>query len=139
MHDGLRTRAACSAVRTRTMPTYTSTFIQAAANMFNRRVLGRSEGEYLPDFTQCIDHFAIHAGGYAVLKGIQQGLRLPAAKMVPSFASLRDYGNTSCSTTWCVASNDSSLVLRQYSCAAAVVYVGGSLLLGRATAVIATP
>jgi hypothetical protein len=40
------------------------------------------------------------AGGYAVLKGIQAGMALPAVKMLPSFAALRDYGNTSCSTTW---------------------------------------
>jgi hypothetical protein len=37
-----------------------------------------------------------------VLKGIQQGLALPAGAMIPSFAALRDYGNTSCSTTWYV-------------------------------------
>lgn len=37
-----------------------------------------------------------------MLKGIQQGLSLPAGKMLPSFAALRDYGNTSCSTTWYV-------------------------------------
>jgi 3-oxoacyl-[acyl-carrier-protein] synthase III len=37
-----------------------------------------------------------------VLKGIQEGLKLPAAAMIPSFAALRDYGNTSCSTTWYV-------------------------------------
>jgi hypothetical protein len=30
-----------------------------------------------------------------VLKGIQQGMRLPAKAMLPSFAALRDYGNTS--------------------------------------------
>lgn len=35
-----------------------------------------------------------------MLKGIQQGLKLPAASMLPSFAALRDYGNTSSSTTW---------------------------------------
>jgi 3-ketoacyl-CoA synthase len=27
-------------------------------------------------------------------------MRLPLDKMLPSFASLRDYGNTSSSTTW---------------------------------------
>ena len=41
------------------------------------------------------------AGGYQVLKGVQKGMNLPNAVMLPSFASLRDYGNTSCSTTWC--------------------------------------
>lgn len=39
-------------------------------------------------------------GGYAVLKGLKQAMQLPVEKMIPSFATLRDYGNTSCSTTW---------------------------------------
>lgn len=36
------------------------------------------------------------------MKGLQQAMRLPAEQMLPSFATLRDYGNTSCSTTWYV-------------------------------------
>jgi 3-ketoacyl-CoA synthase len=44
------------------------------------------------------------AGGYGVLKGIQDGMHLPTPKMIPSFAALREYGNTSCSTTWYVLS-----------------------------------
>jgi predicted naringenin-chalcone synthase len=40
------------------------------------------------------------AGGYAVLKGIQKGMALPDEAVIPSFASLRDMGNTSSSTTW---------------------------------------
>lgn len=40
------------------------------------------------------------AGGYAVLKGIQKGMSLPDEAVIPSFASLRDMGNTSSSTTW---------------------------------------
>lgn len=75
---------------------------EAAANYVSRDVLGQKVAPYRPDFTQGIDHFAIHAGGYAVLKGIQEGLHLPAYKMLPSFAALREYGNTSCSTTWYV-------------------------------------
>ena len=43
-----------------------------------------------------------HAGGYAVLKGIQSRLNLPTDYMLPSFATLREYGNTSCSTTVCL-------------------------------------
>ena len=34
------------------------------------------------------------------MKGIQKGMKLPADKMMPSFANLKDYGNTSSSTTW---------------------------------------
>jgi predicted naringenin-chalcone synthase len=37
-----------------------------------------------------------------VLKAVQAGMTLPATKVLPSFAALRDYGNTSCSTTWYV-------------------------------------
>ena len=62
--------------------------------------LGFKWPRYVPDYTKCIDHFALHAGGYAVLKGIQKGMNLPMEMMLPSFASLRDYGNTSSSTTW---------------------------------------
>jgi 3-ketoacyl-CoA synthase len=57
-------------------------------------------GAYQPDYTRCTDHFLLHAGGYAILRGIQKGLRLPAQQMMPSFASLRDFGNTSSSSTW---------------------------------------
>lgn len=44
---------------------------------------------YVPDYTRCVEHFALHAGGYAVLKGIQKGMGLPLEAMLPSFASLR--------------------------------------------------
>lgn len=77
---------------------------EAACNTFQRKVLGRRDvGRYSPEFADSIvRHFAIHAGGYAVLKGIQDGMKLPNGKMLPSFAALREYGNTSCSTTWYV-------------------------------------
>lgn len=75
-----------------------------AASHYTKQYLGYDMPKYLPDFTRCVDHFAIHAGGYAVLKGIQEALRLPVGKMLPSFAALRDFGNTSCSTTWYVLS-----------------------------------
>ncbi|KAG2452218.1 hypothetical protein HYH02_003248 [Chlamydomonas schloesseri] len=62
-------------------------------------VLG-AVASYRPDYTACVDHFLVHAGGYAVLKGLQAELELPDAAMIPSFAALREYGNTSASTTW---------------------------------------
>jgi len=77
-------------------------YAEAAYNLFEKQVLGRQVPEYTPDFTKCVNHFALHAGGYAVLKGLQNAMRLPVNKMLPSFATLRDYGNTSCSTTWYV-------------------------------------
>lgn len=30
--------------------------------MFEKQVLGRPTPAYVPDFTQCIDRFALHAG-----------------------------------------------------------------------------
>jgi 3-ketoacyl-CoA synthase len=75
-------------------------YAEAAVNIFGRKMLGRQWPRYMPDYTKCMDHFALHAGGYAVLKGIQKGMNLPMEMMLPSFASLRDYGNTSSSTTW---------------------------------------
>lgn len=62
----------------------------------------------MPSFTHacsalhCCHPFILcsHPGGYAVLKGIQDRTKLSSTKMIPSFAVLREYGNTSCSTTW---------------------------------------
>ena len=36
------------------------------------------------------------SGGYAVLKQLQAALGLPSKSVIPSFAALRDYGNTRC-------------------------------------------
>lgn len=76
-------------------------YLSAALVALKRRVYGKDKvPRFVPDYTRCIDHFLLHAGGYGVLKGIQSGMRLPAAAMMPSFGNLRDYGNTSSSTTW---------------------------------------
>ncbi|GBF88512.1 hypothetical protein Rsub_01227 [Raphidocelis subcapitata] len=74
-------------------------YAEAAYFMLGKKV-GYDWGRYAPDYTKCMEHFALHAGGYAVLKGIQKGMNLPMEMMLPSFASLRDMGNTSSSTTW---------------------------------------
>lgn len=74
--------------------------LQASVNFAGRKTGMVTWPAYKPNFTDCVDHFAIHAGGYAVLKGIQGGMGLPVEAVLPSFAALRDYGNTSSSTTW---------------------------------------
>jgi len=73
---------------------------EAAASLVRKHVFGRDEPDYVPDYTRCADKFLLHAGGYAILRGIQSGLRLPAAAMMPSFASLSEFGNTSSASTW---------------------------------------
>lgn len=76
-------------------------YAEAAWFMYNKKVLGNpAYKRYVPDYTKCANHFALHAGGYAVLKGIQKGMNLPVEAVLPSFATLRDMGNTSSSTTW---------------------------------------
>jgi hypothetical protein len=76
-------------------------YAEAAYFMYQKKVMKNpAYKRYVPDYTKCVEHFALHAGGYAVLKGIQQGMNLPVEAVLPSFASLRDMGNTSSSTTW---------------------------------------
>lgn len=59
---------------------------------------------YAPVFSDAVDHFALHPGIHAMLKGFMNGMRIRPDKMMPSFAALRDYANTSASSTWYVLS-----------------------------------
>mmetsp|Transcript_52617 Transcript_52617/g.112694 ORF Transcript_52617/g.112694 Transcript_52617/m.112694 type:complete len:550 (-) Transcript_52617:53-1702(-) len=55
---------------------------------------------YIPDFCRGVDHWCIHAGGRAVIDGIQKNLRLSDWHTLPSRETLRQYGNTSSSSIW---------------------------------------
>lgn len=52
-------------------------YVQAAAATLSggRLVSPPAHAAYQPDYTRCADHFLLHAGGYAILRAIQKGLR----------------------------------------------------------------
>merc|ERR1719502_231326 len=55
---------------------------------------------YTPNFAKGIDHFCIHAGGRAVIDGVQKNLGLQEHHILPSKQTLYDWGNTSSSSIW---------------------------------------
>jgi len=55
---------------------------------------------YMPNFSKGIDHFCIHAGGRAVIEGVQKNLHLRDDQVAPSVQTLYEWGNTSSSSIW---------------------------------------
>merc|ERR1711988_912830 len=55
---------------------------------------------YVPDFSKAVQHFCIHAGGRAIIDGVQKSLGLADSYMQASRHTLYDWGNTSSSSIW---------------------------------------
>jgi 3-ketoacyl-CoA synthase len=66
-----------------------------------RRIAGASRVPmYVPDFKKAFEHFCIHAGGRAIIDGLQENLSLSDYQVEPSRATLYRYGNTSSSSVF---------------------------------------
>lgn len=72
-------------------------------NLARRKYLGAKIKPYVPDFKKAFQHFCIHAGGRAIIDGLEQNLQLEPRHVEPSRATLYRYGNTSSSSIWYAA------------------------------------
>jgi len=65
-----------------------------------RRLGKKTPAPYVPDFRKAFQHFCIHAGGRAIIDGLEENLKLTPEQVEPSRATLYTYGNTSSSSIW---------------------------------------
>ncbi|KAK1374586.1 3-ketoacyl-CoA synthase [Heracleum sosnowskyi] len=69
-------------------------------NFIARRKFSLRWKPYIPDFKQAFKHFCIHAGGPAVIDGVQDSLQLSMEQMEASRSAFHRFGNTSSSSLW---------------------------------------
>jgi len=65
-----------------------------------KRLGKKPPAQYVPDFKKAFQHFCIHAGGRAIIDGLEENLKLTPEQIEPSRATLYTYGNTSSSSIW---------------------------------------
>ncbi|KAN0014584.1 hypothetical protein ACTFIU_000902 [Dictyostelium citrinum] len=67
---------------------------------YRKLVGGKKVPAYVPNFKKAFQHFCIHAGGRAVIDGLEENFNLSPYDVEPSRATLYRYGNTSSSSIW---------------------------------------
>ncbi|XP_068328064.1 3-ketoacyl-CoA synthase 7-like [Pyrus communis] len=69
-------------------------------SILSRKVWSGRRKIHVPDFKKAFEHFCIHAGGRAVIQGIEKNLELRKEDVEASKMALYRYGNTSSSSIW---------------------------------------
>ncbi|WZY76615.1 hypothetical protein YC2023_022999 [Brassica napus] len=67
---------------------------------FIKRKWGMQKEVYTPNFKKAFEHFCIHAGGRAIIDGVEKHLKLDKEDVEASRSTLHRYGNTSSSSLW---------------------------------------